>query len=826
LHVFKSGPQTSANGVERHFSREDLQEVVDSYDPDVHEAPLVIGHSGDSDGIPSYGWIKGFERRGDDLYADVDFTDTAKDLVKNGHYKKVSISFYSPESGINPHKGQWSARHLALLGAAPPAVKGLEPFSFSEEEGVFNFATNLTPDQLFDKELGPSLVADKGPLETLREKLELIRGDISSSLSELKENQETQQETDVSPEETIPEADSSAPENPYQNFLEMKKKMGREGSEASESAQTTANMETMLPDDQYEERTERKTAKGAHGHEVQVVEEVFEEVPAEPKPKAKSHKLRAKSKPKKKVESEMDMDMEQEDGEFSEDDIDNLVDSLLSQLDEIEDEFSERVSHKTVEGGKVKFGTHEPERMEDVAGRGLTGRSKDDSFGDRQKIGKGESDGRTNVSKDSGRQDQDRKNTARNSEEEVSRASIGRDTEDGGDEEARWADQPEARMRATNSDQYNVGNEGFARDAGTSEGKEPHGRDGGPTEVSEDMEEEPHDEDIAVPLESTKGNKVARVIHQSSGDERAPVKGGPIGDFAEGDADGLTDTPRKAKVSDGTDPRGRDDGPTEFPDRSEEDPDTMELAVDLENATESDKVRIIRQRSGEEASLEHKERVKDTLSKTGKGSTYGQRSPVMEEEEEGEEEGEDFSEEDIEALVDSVMAQIAEEEEFSETEEFCGMGSMSQAKPVGYPEAMFEELKSLKAENDKLRREYEEHKIRARKEKIAEFIDSLYVEGKLTDGIIPQRELQNYCEGLEFGTLNFSEGETPTSRLFEMLRRLPNMVYFGEVVSEASIPEEPEEMDPHEKALKMVANGEAADYVEAIKICLWNNGNK
>ena len=122
IHVFKSGDQTSAQGVQRHFSDKDLQQVIDTYNPSIHEAPLVIGHAGDNDSLPAYGWIKGFSKQGGDLYADVAFTDTAKDLVKDGHYRKVSISFYSPDSAINPHKGKWSARHLALLGASAPAV--------------------------------------------------------------------------------------------------------------------------------------------------------------------------------------------------------------------------------------------------------------------------------------------------------------------------------------------------------------------------------------------------------------------------------------------------------------------------------------------------------------------------------------------------------------------------------------------------------------------------------------------------------------------------------------------------------------------------------
>ena len=52
-----------------------------TYDPAIHEAPLVIGHAGDNDSTPAYGWIKGFAKQGNNLYADVAFTDA---LVNDG----------------------------------------------------------------------------------------------------------------------------------------------------------------------------------------------------------------------------------------------------------------------------------------------------------------------------------------------------------------------------------------------------------------------------------------------------------------------------------------------------------------------------------------------------------------------------------------------------------------------------------------------------------------------------------------------------------------------------------------------------------------------
>jgi hypothetical protein len=1046
VHVFKAGPQTSAQGVEREFTPEDLQQVVESYDPETHEAPLVIGHSGDNDSTPSFGWIKKFVRKGEDLYADVNFTDVARDLVKDGHYRKVSISFYSPESPINPHQGKWSARHLALLGAAPPAVKGLESLSFSEKEGVYNFATSLSPEEIFDKDLGPTLILERSPLEVLRERLQGFRGEMDAAVQELKESQSQQTETEVGGEENVPVDGNTTPENPDQQFSEkkMKKKMGLEGAEVSESAQKLANLETMAPADfleeeDFEEGTRRKVAKGAHGQKVQVVQEVFEETDELPaalrknamRMKAKSHKktmkdedememdyddhleedfeegtrrkvakgahgqkvqvvqevfeetdelpaaLRKKTKSRVQVEEDEDEDeyaeisrkvtkggkvsfektpakdlsdpagrsqtasssedshgrrqksgktqvkdrealasspdvdrdrlasspdvdrdrlasspdvdrdrlakfAEEEDEDFGE-----LPPALRKRAEAMrakarihdEDEDFREVPRKATREGKVSFERVEERHAGDPAGRGQTARSSDDSYGSRQKVGKTKAEDREDLAS---APDVNREKLARSSEQDLDRQKLAKSVGDEGDNESRWADQPSGNSLTKNSDQFEDEFKDYPKRnrPGISDGSDPYGRDGGPTPVSELSEEEPDSLEIAVPLKSTKGNKTARVLHTVAGQGRSPVKGGPIVDHSE-ESDGVTRKPKKAKVSDGNDPYGRDGGPTEFPSRSEEDPDDLELAVDLEDSTQSDKVRIIRQKSGDMPTTDYDEDIsdeeveeflslmfeeRDPMTKTGKGSTYGQKRPRISEDEDEdfdfededfdfneddedfdfedddedfeeddfEEDDEDFEEDDFEEddedfededfEEDDEDFEDEEEQDFSETEDFCGMGSMGQPPAMGFPQQMYEEFMNLKAENERLRKEYEQQRVRSRKERIAQFVDSLYTEGKLTDGIIPQREFQSYCEKLETGTLDFAEGETPTSKLFEMLNRLPNLVYFGEVVSEGAYqaPEETE-TDPHQRALKMVANGEASDYVEAIKRCLsWN----
>jgi hypothetical protein len=148
--------------------------------------------------------------------------------------------------------------------------------------------------------------------------------------------------------------------------------------------------------------------------------------------------------------------------------------------------------------------------------------------------------------------------------------------------------------------------------------------------------------------------------------------------------------------------------------------------------------------------------------------------------------------------------------------EYGGMGSMSQARPMG-TQQMYEELMSLKQKYAELENRNRMEKMNFRKMQMAEAIGHMYTEGRLTDGIMPEQELLSYVEGLEFGTLEFSEGETAATKLLNLLSKLPPMVSFGEVAG-GTFQYAEEDLDPHAKALRMVEESEGKmDYVEALK---------
>jgi len=121
IQIFRAGKQTDSSGNERNFERGDLDRIVSSYDPRVHEAPVVIGHP--KENAPAFGWVESLKREGDILFARLkDLVPEFVDMVKKGLFKKRSIA-------LNP---DLSLRHVGFLGAMPPAVKGLEDIRFQE----------------------------------------------------------------------------------------------------------------------------------------------------------------------------------------------------------------------------------------------------------------------------------------------------------------------------------------------------------------------------------------------------------------------------------------------------------------------------------------------------------------------------------------------------------------------------------------------------------------------------------------------------------------------------------------------------------------------
>lgn len=141
IEIFKIGTHTATNGQTLPFDKTMLADAVSAYQPDLHEAPIVVGHP--KDNHPAFGWIDHLELTDDGVVlahpkdVDAEFAE----LVEAKRYKKRSASWYAPDSPANPTPGKLYLRHVGFLGAMPPAIKGLKDIQFNEaEEGVLEFA--------------------------------------------------------------------------------------------------------------------------------------------------------------------------------------------------------------------------------------------------------------------------------------------------------------------------------------------------------------------------------------------------------------------------------------------------------------------------------------------------------------------------------------------------------------------------------------------------------------------------------------------------------------------------------------------------------------
>ncbi len=133
IEVFRSGTFIPMNGTQLSFSAADLKAMADAYNYETAPAPIVVGHP--KTDAPAFGWAQSFEydASADRLYANVgEIAPAFADAVKNGAYKKVSLSFHRPDGAANPVPGTWYPKHVGFLGGAAPSVSGLKNVQFSD----------------------------------------------------------------------------------------------------------------------------------------------------------------------------------------------------------------------------------------------------------------------------------------------------------------------------------------------------------------------------------------------------------------------------------------------------------------------------------------------------------------------------------------------------------------------------------------------------------------------------------------------------------------------------------------------------------------------
>ena len=115
--------------VKNYFTPENMAHMAESYDPSKHKAPVVASHP--KHNHPALGWVNSIEQTEKGLVANADISPNLAQAFEDGLYKNVSASLYQPNDPNNPTFGFYS-KHLGILGATPPVVKGLEAVQLAE----------------------------------------------------------------------------------------------------------------------------------------------------------------------------------------------------------------------------------------------------------------------------------------------------------------------------------------------------------------------------------------------------------------------------------------------------------------------------------------------------------------------------------------------------------------------------------------------------------------------------------------------------------------------------------------------------------------------
>lgn len=198
IEIFAPGRRPDMAGQVQDITADDLRATAAVYDPQKHEAPLVIGHPASN--APAYGWA-----------ASLSFTETLEanpkdvepqfaELVNHRRFPKISAAFYAKNSPYNPVPGVLYLRHIGFLGAQPPVVKGLREPTFAENE---------TPDDIVIIEFSqPEAPMPQDPTALAEREAEIAKRE--AALNQQKADQDAKELSFAERERTLAQAQADA----------------------------------------------------------------------------------------------------------------------------------------------------------------------------------------------------------------------------------------------------------------------------------------------------------------------------------------------------------------------------------------------------------------------------------------------------------------------------------------------------------------------------------------------------------------------------------------------------------------------------------------
>lgn len=162
IEIARTGTFTDSAGRPQTFTPGDLDAIARSYDPQKRDAPLVFGHP-QSDAAPAFGWAEKLKSEDGKLFASfAEVPETVRDLVARGHYRHVSMSLMPDRVTL---------RHVALLGAAQPAIDGLRAVEFKDDGNAITVDFTVQTqgdDSMTIEELQRQVGQLQGQLEALK----------------------------------------------------------------------------------------------------------------------------------------------------------------------------------------------------------------------------------------------------------------------------------------------------------------------------------------------------------------------------------------------------------------------------------------------------------------------------------------------------------------------------------------------------------------------------------------------------------------------------------------------------------------------------------
>ena len=177
--IFRTGEHTDSSGKKRRWTREDLERMVSTYDPENGiEAPIVIDHQETG---PAYGWVEELKVEGDRLLARFRQVEpTFRKMVNDGLFKKRSICVTK----------DGRLEHVAFLGALPPAVEGLKEYRFSHSNGcetyIFAKEKELDPEKKEENTQPKDFDKMLKAIEDLKARCEKLEKELEQSKEQLK----------------------------------------------------------------------------------------------------------------------------------------------------------------------------------------------------------------------------------------------------------------------------------------------------------------------------------------------------------------------------------------------------------------------------------------------------------------------------------------------------------------------------------------------------------------------------------------------------------------------------------------------------------------